>query len=711
MIGLAILLVQLAADPVLEARVQVLRGHMQGLEAIQVSGEYQAEKDEKLKKLYGRFDAGIDTVADFNAQYEAMDEVRYWLWANAVDKPKTSDGVYDESQTAWIIDNGPLHVTIDKKTFAMHVLTGKSSWQFSPSAEDDIQGAETSFPLTAARTVSADPFHTGYSTGMTLSLREFPDANDLSVYITWYLIGSEMVIDIVCNDHSFAVKKLRWPRAIETEATSDWTVVVPRMQGILIPGDWPKEIKYEDVSNSRTLYMPWWGVLHGRSGAMSILESSDDGGARYHHVPGKPTIIEPSWFCSLGYIRYPRTIRYVFDDDATYVSMAKRYRKYVKEMGNFVTLKQKVARTPLLEKVIGRPVIIVAGLYHNVPGSQPYNKEQLELNHTIETFDSIAARLRVVKERGIDDAYVHLDGWGYYGYDSGQPDVLPPGPEQGGWEGLRRLADTCDELGWVFALHDQYRDFHFSAASFDPRMAMTDANGVFEQHAKWCGGLQTFLSMRFAPEYVRRNYDMIAKEGIKVNGMYIDVFAVGPPDESYQREHPVSRTDCMKYRRESFDLMLARGFVVSSEEPTDFLVRTLHLVHHGPYTTETFEGGPGLGISVPLFNLVYHDSIMLPWSMTERGGWGIPENDPGRLHCLLNAGLPYLYPSADDAHYAIVKEAAELAKRTAHEEMVSHEFLDEARRKQRTTFSDGTVVTVDLEAATHEIVYGTAPQP
>ena len=46
------------------------------------------------------------------------------------------------------------------------------------------------------------------------------------------------------------------------------------------------------------------------------------------------------------------------------------------------------------------------------------------------------------------------------------------GPEQGGWEGLRRLADTCDELGYLFAVHDQYRDFYFNAASFDDDFAI-----------------------------------------------------------------------------------------------------------------------------------------------------------------------------------------------------------------------------------------------
>jgi hypothetical protein len=44
-----------------------------------------------------------------------------------------------------------------------------------------------------------------------------------------------------------------------------------------------------------------------------------------------------------------------------------------------------------------------------------------------------------------------------------------------------------------------------------------------------------------------------------------------------------------------------------------------------------------------------------------------------------------------------------LQQRLAQVEMTGHEFLDEDRRKERTTFADGTTVTVDWDAETAEI--------
>jgi len=86
--------------------------------------------------------------------------------------------------------------------------------------------------------------------------------------------------------------------------------------------------------------------------------------------------------------------------------------------------------------------------------------------------------------------------------------------------------------------------------------------------------------------------------------------------------------------------------------------------------------------------------------VTHGAHWG--SGADGRLHCLLNAGLPYVGPGANETQVARVKEAASLARRCAFSEMVHHEFLDSWRR-QRTTFSDGTAVTVDFDAKTYEI--------
>jgi hypothetical protein len=190
---------------------------------------------------------------------------------------------------------------------------------------------------------------------------------------------------------------------------------------------------------------------------------------------------------------------------------------------------------------------------------------------------------------------------------------------------------------------------------------------------------------------------------VKLRGACLDVFSVVPPEECYNPEHPVTRTECLRLRGECLDSVRAWGGVVSSEEPSDWSVRYLDLVHHGPFALDPNPGkGPAMGIPIPLFNLVYHDALLMPWSLG-RGEWGIPEQDLGYLHALANGGMPYLGFNPGQEHLQQVLTLCALHKRVALLQMTNHEFLDDTHRRQRTTFADGTRVTIDLETDKWEI--------
>jgi hypothetical protein len=120
-------------------------------------------------------------------------------------------------------------------------------------------------------------------------------------------------------------------------------------------------------------------------------------------------------------------------------------------------------------------------------------------------------------------------------------------------------------------------------------------------------------------------------------------------------------------------------------------------VHHGPFALDPNPGkGPAFGIPVPLFNLVYHDALLTPWSLG-RGAWGIPEKDQGYLHGLGNAGLPYLSPAPDAAELSQVRRMCALHQRVGALELLQHKFLDAGYRRQEFTYADGTRVQIDLD--------------
>ena len=148
------------------------------------------------------------------------------------------------------------------------------------------------------------------------------------------------------------------------------------------------------------------------------------------------------------------------------------------DTGQFVSLKEKIAREPLVAQLIGTPHVRQHALRNYKPGGHRFDPNNPDRNYRLTTFDELAKQLREMKARGIERAYVTLAGWPYMGYDRQHPDVLPPAPAAGGWEGLKRWVDTCKELGYLYNLHDQYRDYYVDAPSYDPQFAVHEEDAV-----------------------------------------------------------------------------------------------------------------------------------------------------------------------------------------------------------------------------------------
>ncbi|MGZ7065402.1 MAG: DUF5696 domain-containing protein [Candidatus Aminicenantales bacterium] len=674
----------------------------------------------------------------------------------------------DNEGGRWIIRGARQTIEFDPSDLRLIVRAGSVVWRFLPSFAGDLTaksgGAMLPLRLADSSAKRVGPYQTGFLKGIKITLTDFrvpvtaplaspaaapkssrkdagtaaagsppPDAPlDLAIQIFLGLEGrdEDLSVRVIASDGAARAREILFPASLDP-ASFDGTVV-PFMQGMLLPKEWPRKVSlYDEISYGRGLYMPWWGHQQRDAAVLVLLETPADAGIRFIHPAGGPTRADVRWLHSLGRWSYPRSVRYAFLERGNYVALAKRYRRYALETGNFVSLKEKIARNPLVGNLLGSPVVHTSILYHIQPDSSYYKKDDPKANHQLVTFDERAADLRRLAARGVRRAYVHLDGWGFRGYDNLHPDILPPSPEAGGWEGMRRFADACAGLGFVFAVHDQYRDYYEDAPSYDPRHTVLNEDGTRPEHAVWFGGKQSILCTSLAPGYVRRNFRGLLAHGVKVRGAYLDVFSVVPGDECYSPEHPVTRAESLRFRGECLDFVRSFGGVVSSEEAADWAIPHLDLVHHAPHALDPNPGqGPAAGIPIPLYSLVYHDALFVPWSLG-KGAWGIPETDLGFLYGLSNAGLPYLSIEPADEELEKVRTMCALHERVGLLELVNHEFLDDggmsvrvtasdrisspgapatesggpwsAFRKQRFTYADGTRVTVDFAAGSYSI--------
>jgi hypothetical protein len=611
----------------------------------------------------------------------------------------------DTNAGVWHLEGTRLRLEFNPTNLACRLQTPVTVWRMVDSKDSDLQirqdGKTMSLQLASAERKTVSSYANGFQTGLKIELSEFRHETnllDLSLQLFLSFEGSEeeLVATLIASDGATRVLRCDWPAGLAEESFD--TTIVPYMQGMLLPKTWPEKTRlYDTMCFGRGLYQPWWGHERGGSAMLVILETPEDGGCHFQHPAGGPTQIGPRWVHSLGRFAYPRRARLCFFDKGDYVDLAKRYRRHAITTGRFVSLREKIARSPAVARLLGAPVVHTSILYHIQPESSYYHPDDPSKNHQLVTFDARAKDLQSLATNGISNAYVHLDGWGLRGYDNLHPDVLPPCPDAGGWDGMKRFADVCDQLGYLFAIHDQYRDYYLDARSYSNRNTLIEESGKRPSGSTWYGGRQSVLCPSLAPGHVRKNHSSILEHGVKLRGAYLDVFSVVPPEECYNPEHPVTRTECLRFRGECLDSVRAWGGVVSSEEPSDWSVQHLDLVHHGPFALNPNPGkGPAMGIPIPLFNLVYHDALLMPWSLG-RGEWGIPEQDLGFLHGLANGGMPYLGFHPVPEHLQRVRTMCALHQRVAQLEMTRHEFLNDTRRRQRTTFADGTRVTIDLD--------------
>ncbi len=632
-----------------------------------------------------------------------------------------------------------LAFSLDTDTLGISVQAGGAVWDtradFCPSIITD----EGALPFTRWKQIRHERVKTGFGEGIRTSFRclDGDEASYAFDILCWAeetgKDEDERGVRLHCEwfpirETGLSIREVRWPGPMEfSNPSRDWYTLVNQGQGVLIPNDWAvpvNSLSFQGRFLTAGGYMPWFGQVKERQGYIAIAGTPWNAGAYVEHPAGGPhTSIGIWWEPSLGKMDDRRCVTYTFLEDCDYNDLCAVYRDYARQTGLLVTLREKAARVPSVEKLTGC-AFVHCGIKTKVnPLSDFYDKDQPDKNDHVTPFEKRERLIRDFSRLGVEKLYLHLDGWAEPGYDNKHPDYLPACTEAGGWEGMKKLADTVHECGYLFGIHDQYRDFYLDAESFDPEEAVRLPDGSMPQHSRWAGGPQSYLCASRAPYYVKRNFHEIAANGIHLDGAYLDVFTCNEGDECANPAHRMSRRECYGYRKQCFDWLLSRNILPSSEEVSDWSMQSLVFCHYAPYHFMLQKPGADReGIPVPLFNLVYHDCVVEPWMMdilSYTDGAGKEHREDLMLYALLNGGAPYLvrdgaYENTDGSFAGCdgltPEETAarcltvqRLHEKVAFSRLLRHDLLDPEGKRQTSLFSDGTKVTVDLEKGTYTI--------
>ncbi|MFC3562640.1 glycoside hydrolase [Pedobacter jamesrossensis] len=170
---------------------------------------------------------------------------------------------------------------------------------------------------------------------------------------------SSLSFVISTSQKSIAIDQLSFPQAMKTNYEKGFLVFNYRSGGVQIAqNDVSYPVKRMMVYDNIGLDMPWVGVYDAVKGdGMMVLANtpydveidfSEDKGLIWPNV---------AWASSLRQFSYERKVSYVFTSGGNYVSLAKAYRNYLKQSGDFETLAQKAIVKPRVNWLKGSAVV------------------------------------------------------------------------------------------------------------------------------------------------------------------------------------------------------------------------------------------------------------------------------------------------------------------------------------------------------------------
>ncbi len=602
------------------------------------------------------------------------------------------------------------HAAYCPQTMSLAVTCGGKTWTWTDQASIRLKNGRVLRFQDAACT--AKETATPVMRGVKATYSNFPQANfTIDTFVGIDEADGAMRMELtVIGDETGEIEFVYWPApfAFDIPEGRGYSVL-PLFQGVLLPSRWAGSVPvdHDERINTRHAYLPMWGQVDEGRGYLAIFHTPFDARMHYGHEPNGKTEITPYWETSLGHIG-TRQLRCYFYESCDYVTLAKQYRAYSKEIGRFVSLKEKIARNPNVAYLIGSPIVHSGIAVHIDRKSHYYTEGAPEKNDYFTPFDQRASELCALHAKGVDQAYLHLDGWGCHGYDNLHPFPFPVHEAAGGADGMKRLSDTCRELGYRFGIHDQYRDFYYDSPAYSEEQCVENIDGTHPYCDIWYGGAHSWLCAELAPDYVRRCYTEFDRLGIQIDGSYLDVFSVAELDECFNPHHRMTREQCAQSRREALGVLTSRGIITSSEEVADTIVPAMDLCHHAPLAVDSWDGPSNpIGVPIPLFALVYHDSIVVPWfGIDHNGGCLIPSDRSGFLCALQTGGTIYFDINETPENIEKGRDVLELHRRTALCELTNHRFTDDTYLRQESTFADGTTVYIDFETGDYRITYG-----
>lgn len=647
-----------------------------------------------------------------------MSKIRFFLLHFCIVASLTvlSKPAFAKDTAALIIQNSHLKVVVDQATGSFNVVELKTGqiWKSDPWENaagiltmTDLKGKSQTLNISKCKNIEAVEIgnviaikfsnlvldNDEIAEGVIINTELRLDANDakLDVEIKSFQSGKYKLVD------------LRYPaRAFSLETDVDMgAAVIPQKQGLISPSYifpmnggafcmWDdatytaKSTGTLDLFNASGLSMPWWGTYNEKSAVICIVDEMsrpkmfyniNNNGQYLYNPEGKMSpnkriaFLDAVW--NMRKEKEKKILSYQFIPNGTYVEMAKVYRKEAIKRGYFVSLEEKAKRDAKVKKLAGA---IYLGLY----GAYPHYVEMPGMTFT---FKDLSEMIKTTHNKlKVDNAFFHA--WGVF--SNFVPNCWPINENLGGVSGLKAAVDLTKKYGYLYSSYHAYSATLENDPAFDTGLFAKDANGKLKNTGSRWANIDQNKQLALAQKYLDKEIAALGLEA-DITDISFSYFA----DEDNTGYYNLA-----KY-------LDSKNLVNGTEHGQQQYI---------PYF-DMFEGMTYLNSNLaqishraPLFNLVFHDAIAIFGKIQDPDNQ-ISENGDFRVKSLRNilfgvGSTIFFSPYEFDGMKPMIKMANKVVspvhRETFFAELLSHEYLSSDFNVQKSRFSSGTEVIVNL---------------
>lgn len=395
-------------------------------------------------------------------------------------------------------------------------------------------------------------------------------------------------------------------------------------------------------------------------------------------------------------------------ENADYVDVAERYRQYLIEEDG-VEPKTKDAA-------------MYVDLYGGTLKKKPVLGIPVTLKQSVTKYDEALEILTELKDMGVEDMVVSYNGWTNDGIRRKVDTGASPSGTLGGKSSFKKLSEFIDDNGFEFYPASSNRDFYSGNGYYSFTSTCVRVSGSYSRIVSYDraygipDGFKKNMSL-LSPSYFSDVYGTLAKNYSKagLSGASIDNAASSLYGDYGKKD--ISRFKAMNLATETFDSLsssLDNGFIADTANA--YALPYVSHITNVPLSSSRFDI---FNEDIPFYQMVMHG--LLPYSTTPVNG----DADPSTLLLMaaatgsqLSYDMIYNETSKlkdtdyDKYYYANYhywadtaaqeyKLLAPLLKKVSDSTITGYDVSDDGEHIT-TTYSNGTVVKVDLDKKTVE---------